>query len=351
MIGSLAEFTTRLLNWYDAHRRDLPWRVSEDRPGPLDPYHVLLSETMLQQTQVATVIPYFRRFIERLPTLADLAAAPEQEVLRLWQGLGYYSRARNLRSAAQKIVADLGGRIPSKVIDLQELPGIGRYTAGAVASIAFGEPAPVLDGNVMRVLCRIDGIENDPREKQTHEKLWQRAQDLVPAARPGDFNSALMELGATVCRPRNPQCLLCPVRRHCRAAADDTQDRIPPARETRPTPLYRRYIYCIRRRGRWLLEQRPETGRWAGMWQFVTIETPDPNLLPVQVREPRPVGRFSHQLTHRRYQFHVFIADAISAQTRDTGRTRKWVRVCDLDRYPLPRPHILALQSVLKGGV
>jgi A/G-specific adenine glycosylase len=350
MIGSQAQFTSRLLDWYDLHRRDLPWRTSDARPGPLDPYHVLISETMLQQTQVATVIPYFHRFLERFPTLADLAAAPQQEVLRLWQGLGYYSRARNLQAAAQTITKDLGGRIPSSVRELRDLPGIGRYTAGAIASMAFDQRAPILDGNVTRVLCRLDGIESDPRVKPTHDRLWQRAAAMVPSTRPGDFNSALMELGATVCTPRNPQCLICPVRRHCQAAADGSQDHIPPPRKTRPTPLHRRYIYCIRHRGRWLLEQRPPRGRWAGMWQFVTIESADAALLPVQVREPRPAGRFSHQLTHRRYQFHVFIADAISARTQGAGQTRKWVRAGDLGRYPLPRPQLVALQNVLSGG-
>ena len=346
MLGSQAQFTRRLLGWYDHHRRDLPWRVGKDRPGPLDPYRVLLSETMLQQTQVATVIPYFHRFLGRFPTLADLAAAPLQEVLRLWQGLGYYSRARNLQLAAQKIMADHAGQIPGSVAELLKLPGIGRYTAGAIASIAFDQRAPILDGNVTRVLCRLDGIESDPREKQIHEQLWDRAEKLVPASRPGDFNSALMELGATICTPRGPKCPICPVRSHCQAASGGTQDRIPQPRKARPTPMRRRYIYCIRHRGRWLLEQRPPRGRWAAMWQFVTIESDTPDLLPVQVREPRPTGRFVHQLTHLRYQFHVFIADAISVRTRDPERMRKWVRACDLGRYPLPRPHVKASEML-----
>src|SRR5205085_5535935 len=160
------------------------------------PYHVLVSEAMLQQTQVATVVPYFERFIERFPTLHDLAAAQEQEVLRLWQGLGYYSRARNLRAAARAVVEQHGGVLPCDRDGLLELPGIGRYTAGAVASIAFGRRAPILDGNVIRVLCRIDGIETDPRDRQTRQLLWRRAEEILPRRRVGAFNSALMVLGA-----------------------------------------------------------------------------------------------------------------------------------------------------------
>jgi A/G-specific adenine glycosylase len=181
----------------------------------LDPYHVLISETMLQQTQVATVIPYFHRFITKFPTIADLAAADQQEILKLWQGLGYYSRARNLRSAAQMILKDFAGQLPSEVDHLLKLPGVGRYSAGAIASIAFERRAPILDGNVARVLCRIDKIETDPRDRATNAHLWKRAEEILPKKQIGDFNSALMELGATVCTPRNPQCLICPVQKHC----------------------------------------------------------------------------------------------------------------------------------------
>src|SRR5688500_13285875 len=190
----------RLTEWYRRTRRDLPWRVP---PGARpDPYHVLVSEAMLQQTQVATVVPYFRRFIERFPTIADLARADEQDVLRMWQGLGYYTRARNLRAAAQAVVRDFGGELPRDLDSLLRLPGVGRYTAGAVATLAFDEPAAIVDGNVVRVICRLDRFESDPREKATSELIWRRAEQIVPARRAGDFNSALMELGATICTPR-----------------------------------------------------------------------------------------------------------------------------------------------------
>src|SRR4051794_9870135 len=200
MLGSLPDFRRRLLKWYDRARRDLPWRSPlGNAKTPLDPYHVLVSEAMLQQTQVATVIPYYHRFLKGFPSVADLAAADEQDVLKLWQGLGYYTRARNLRRAAQMVMSEHGGSLPRTRDELLTLPGVGRYTAGAVASIAFGCRTPILDGNVIRVLCRLDKVESDPRDKRTQAILWARAEEVLPKSRCGDFNSALMELGATVC--------------------------------------------------------------------------------------------------------------------------------------------------------
>lgn len=280
MIGRTNDFSRRLLAWYGRSRRDLPWRVGPASPRGAcpDPYHVLVSEAMLQQTQVATVIPYFRRFLQAFPTIADLANADEQDVLRAWQGLGYYSRARNLRTAAQTIVRDHGGRVPSTVEALRSLPGVGAYTAGAVASIAYDCRAPIVDGNVARVLCRVDRIETDPRDKHTLANLWRRAEEILPKSRLGDFNSSLMELGAMVCTPRSPRCMTCPVSAHCQAFAAGVQDRIPAPRKSKQPPLLHRDVLCVRSRCSdggeegWLIEQRPSRGRWAGMWQFVTIE-------------------------------------------------------------------------------
>src|SRR5688500_3401402 len=183
VLGNPAAYARRLLAWYDRAQRRLPWRVDERTGAVPDPYHVLVSEAMLQQTQVATVIPYFNRFIQRFPTLADLARADGQEVLRLWQGLGYYSRARNLQAAARKVVTDYGGGLPEERDELLKLPGVGRYTAGAVSSIAFDRRAPILDGNVVRVLCRVDRIESDPRDRATQDLLWRRAEEVLPRRR------------------------------------------------------------------------------------------------------------------------------------------------------------------------
>ena len=350
MRGSSSGFSRRLLAWYIQHQRALPWR----QPPPLDPYLVLVSEAMLQQTQVATVIPYFQRFIARFPTVQSLAESDEQEVLRLWQGLGYYTRARNLRAAAKTIVEKCSGAVPSTVQDLLSLPGVGRYTAGAVASIAFGQRAPILDGNVARVLCRLDCVRDDPREPATRELLWSRAAQVLPKARTGDFNSALMELGALVCTPRSPQCLLCPVRGHCEAAAAGVQEQVPVVRKRKPTPMFHRHVLCVRHGERYLIEQRPPRGRWAGMWQFVTVEATGTPVssgllrshLSLRTSTPRHLGQVLHALTHRRYTFEVYACEAKAAALSKEGAERRWVSVSEIAQFPLPRPHARIIEML-----
>ena len=360
MTGDLAPFRRALLDWYDRSRRDLPWRVpiGSDVAAVPDAYHVLVSEAMLQQTQVATVVPYYRRFLEQFPTAAALAAADEQAVLRAWQGLGYYSRARNLQRAARRIVADHGGRVPDTVEGLLELPGVGRYTAGAVASIAFGRRAPILDGNVARVLCRLDAVTAEPREPATRDVLWARAEQVLPDERLGDFNSALMELGATVCTPRSPVCLVCPVREWCDAVAGGIQNEIPPARKAKPTPLFHRWTVVIRHGNRCLLEQRPATGRWAGMWQFVTFEPTATDggptaafladRLGLACSPPERVGTVAHGLTHRRYEFAVYRCEA---ETAASLPPRRWLTVGEIGGVPLPKPQVTVAKMLGSGGV
>ncbi|MGH7180310.1 MAG: A/G-specific adenine glycosylase [Tepidisphaeraceae bacterium] len=342
MTGRAATFRRRLLSWYDANRRDLPWR-SASGAHP-DPYVVLVSEVMLQQTQVATVIPYFVRFVKEFPTVRHLAAADEQRVLRAWQGLGYYSRARNLRRAAQCIVQEFDGCVPADPTALRSLPGIGRYTAGAIASLAFGRRHPVLDGNVTRALCRLDMIKSDPRSRSTVEQLWRRAEALLPDDRVGDFNSALMELGATVCTPRNPNCADCPVRAHCMALAAGAVDRVPAPRRRPPTPVVRRTVTCLRNRGSYLLEQRPPAGRWAGLWQFPTTAASS-----AKGCGPR-LGVIEHALTHRRYRFEVFHCQAASRLDHRPHRPHAWIRLSELSEYPLPKPHLLVAKMLESLG-
>lgn len=355
MNGDKTALRRRLVAWYRRARRELPWRAPiGSAAGTLpDPYHVLVSETMLQQTRVATVVPYFLRFVREFPTIQALAAANEQRVLRLWQGLGYYNRARNLLSAARTVVSDFGGELPRDARPLRRLPGVGRYTAGAIASLAFNRREPVVDGNVARVLCRIDHLESDPRERYTHDLLWRRAAEFLPRDHPGEFNSALMELGATVCTPKSPRCLSCPIQAHCESFAAGIQDRIPTPRITRRTPLLRRRTLCIRRitlRGeRWLIEQRPEGGRWAGMWQFVTRPVRGDSASN-RTNSARRIGTISHALTHRRYRFDVYVCDACDdgndiAGTAASGGGR-WVALDELDAYPLPRPHVKIAQML-----
>ena len=335
----LRSIRTRLLSWYDQHRRDLPWRT---RAGTPPAYHVLVSEFMLQQTQVATVIPYFHRFMKAFPRLPDLARAPEQQVLRLWQGLGYYSRARNLHRTARAIVEHRAGEVPRTVEALLDLPGVGRYTAGAIASLAYDVRAPILDGNVVRVLCRLRAITDDPRTPARQAWLWKNADELVAPARPGDFNSALMELGATLCTPRNPQCPRCPLASTCQARAKSLQEQIPLRKERKAIPTERRTVWCAWRHSptgprQYLFERRPARGRWASMWQFparpVAGDLPDgAGVLP----------SITHQLTHRRYEFGPVVVPESrlpASVLREEAQTT-WQTLAQSESLPLPKPHV-----------
>jgi len=344
-----------LLRWYDRHRRTLPWRAAKGAAA--NPYHVLVSEAMLQQTQVATVIAYFERFVAAFPTVEALAAADEQHVLTLWQGLGYYRRARHLHAAAKMIVRDFAGVVPATVTQLLTLPGVGRYSAGAIASIAYNVPAPILDGNVARVLARLYAIDEPIDAPTTKTRLWSLAESLVTGPhqsfrgnvrgnfrgnfrgfRGGDFNQAMMELGALVCTPRQPRCLTCPLRETCATRSDAR-----PIKNDRraPKPVTHTVI-AVRRGGRYLFEQRGTDGLWASMWQMPTAET---RINPaawiaerfnLAVTPPREVADFTHQTTHRTIRFHVLTADAVSGRLRP--RAALWRALHDLHDLPLSNP-------------
>lgn len=261
-------FSSRLLGWYDAHARDLPWRKSRD------PYRVWLSEIMLQQTRVAAVLEHYRIFLKRFPIVQKLAAARESSVLAAWSGLGYYRRARMLHAAAKLVVKEHGGRFPETSEALRKLPGVGRYTAAAVASIAFAEPVAVVDGNVERVLSRFLGKQLDERS------TWAAAEELLDRKRPGDANQAMMELGATVCLPRDPQCLLCPVSEFCATRAD-----LP--RTSKPAPQTKREIHfgLARRDGEVFLRQRSQTeSLMPGMWELPALSGMQPGKALLSLR-------------------------------------------------------------------
>jgi A/G-specific adenine glycosylase len=258
-----APFVDQLLNWYHDNRADLPWRRQAN------PYRIWLSEIMLQQTRVETVIPYYLRFVRAFPSIESLAAAPLEDVLKQWEGLGYYRRAQNLHRAAQIVVDDHGGSLPAQVEGLLALPGIGRYTAGAIASIAFDKRAPALDANVMRIFARLLDLEEDISLPATAKRLWAIAEHWLPAQAPGAFNQALMELGQQICRPRNPQCSRCPIKAHCRAWMAGSQDARPLRKERKPTPHYDVTAGLIRdERARLLIARRPLDGLLGGMWEF-----------------------------------------------------------------------------------
>lgn len=265
-------FRKAILNWYDRNGRQLPWRVSAD------PYRIWLSEIMLQQTTVAAVVPYFERFSAECPDVATLAATPLDRVMRLWEGLGYYSRARNLHRAAQAIMTEFGGQIPEDLESLQSLPGIGRYTAGAVASFAFNRPAPIVEANTERLYARLMALPEDVRSTASQKRLWQFAEEIVPSSRAGDFNQALMDIGSQVCTPATPLCDDCPVRRWCRAASEGTQHEIPRRKaRTAITPVCEVAI-AIRYKDSWCLRRRSPEERWAGMWDFLRQEVPETTL-------------------------------------------------------------------------
>ena len=302
-----------LLAWFDANRREMPWR-SDPKP-----YHVLLSELMLQQTRVETVIPYYRRFLERWPTPEAFAAAEEDEVVAAWAGLGYYSRARNLHRAVREAVSC--GGIPSEVAALRALPGVGPYTAGAVASIAFGVQTPVVDGNVERVLTRLAAYVDDPRTAKGKRWLWGRAAELVPEDRPGDFNQALMELGSQVCTPRRPRCAACPVESHC--AGKEQAESLPnKPKKKPPTPIRGVCGVLVTERGL-LVARRPERGLLAGLWEppmalvEADVDLPDALVsawrarLDLEITVGDFLGDIVHVFSHRRLTLSVYaVADS-----------------------------------------
>lgn len=264
-----SDFSQAVLNWFDDHgRKNLPWQQD------ISPYRVWVSEIMLQQTQVATVIPYFQRFIDRFPSVEALAQAPLDDVLHLWTGLGYYARGRNLHKCAQQIVERHQGQFPQSTTELAELPGIGRSTAAAIASISMRIPAAILDGNVKRVLCRFFAIDGPTNEKKTENTLWQLAEQLAPSQRPGDYTQAMMDLGATLCTRSKPSCALCPLAAQCQAFALNRQSDFPSKKTTRPKPSKTAYLLMLAAPdGSYLLEKRPDTGIWGGLWSFPQLET------------------------------------------------------------------------------
>lgn len=306
-----------LLRWFDRAKRDLPWRRTKD------PYAIWISEVMLQQTQVATVIPYFERFLERFPTLQSLAETPQADVLSLWSGLGYYSRARNLHRAAQVVTQVHAGVLPACVDQLLELPGFGRYTAGAVASIAFGIQAPLVDGNVSRVLTRLFAVDDEKREK----RVWELASSLVPRGRPGDFNQSLMELGATVCVPVAPLCLLCPVRSHCQALAQGRVDQLPPPKVRAARKPLNLAVAVCRKGARLLLMRRDDGGLFGGLWELPSADAQTlPSLLGTHGALRARLGTVTRTLTHRDLTLELWDAKAGAALKVPKGyQGLKWV--------------------------
>ncbi len=355
----IAAFRRKLVAWSTRTPREMPWR------GVADPYRVWISEIMLQQTTVAAVVPYYQRFMARFPDLASLAAASEQDVLAAWEGLGYYSRGRNLHRAAQAIVSQHQGQFPRTAAELQNLPGIGRYTAGAIASFAFDLPAPILEANTQRVYARLLAYAADPRTTDGQTRLWGFAAALVPAAGAGPFNQALIDLGALVCTPVAPRCPECPVKSLCRAFREGRQGKIPPPKpRQKPTEVHELAV-AVRRGGRWLVRQRQATERWAGMWDFPRLslkESPSPSQLPgnsvlkdlhaatgLVTGAIAALPPFSHSVTRYRIRLSRVVVDYQSGSWRPPDAVQ-WLTLEELAHQPMPMAARRFVKDLLAGG-
>jgi A/G-specific adenine glycosylase len=335
------EIRENLLLWFKKNARDLPWRKTRN------PYAIWVSEVMLQQTRVDTVTPYYRRFIKTFPTVERLVRADLSEVLKVWEGLGYYSRARNLQKAARIISSQFHGRIPDTLDGLLSLPGIGRYTAGAILSIAFNQEAPILDGNVKRVLSRLFAISGDPGKGETNRRLWHLSEFLIPRGHASSFNQALMDLGATVCTPKVPQCSICPLRDLCKGMATGNPEHYPAKIVKNPVPHRNAMAAVIYWQNKVLLTQRPPSGLLGGLWEFPNWEI-DGNgrntrkWIKNQVKKElgittdvgESIGTFHHTFSHFKLTLQVF-----ECRLFERGGIGKWLSVRNLSSVPMSRIH------------
>ena len=336
------DIPARILKWYNRNSRDLPWRTTRN------PYHIWISEVMLQQTQVETVIPYYQRFLTRFPTVETLAAASLQDVLKTWENLGYYSRARHLHSAAREIMARTGGTIPHNEKELRGLPGIGAYTAAAILSIAFGQKVPAVDGNVRRVLSRIFAIRAPLEGSKTLRRIHELASDLVPARAPSRFNQGIMDLGATICTPRNPSCELCPVQASCLAFDLGLQDTLPVTRKRGPLPHRQMTAGVLYDNlGRLLIVRRPLRGLLGGLWKFPGGEKREGKGLKnsliqevhgelgIGVRVGEKITTVKHAYTHFRITLHAFRCSLNKGEPRAIQcHSWQWIEPKNLARFP-----------------
>lgn len=358
------QLVSTLLDWFTREARDLPWRRT------LDPYAIWVSEIMLQQTQVKTVIPYWERWMRELPDIASLARAPQDKIHKLWEGLGYYTRVRNLQKAAQHLVRENRGEFPKTFDAVLALTGIGRYTAGAITSIAFNQPSPILDGNVIRVLTRLHGVEENPRDKETNAKLWQLAEELVQSATRHEsritlhsslllsgpcsaLNQSVMELGALICTPKQPRCGECPLLKSCVAHASNRVEALPNLGK-RAAATDRRFIaLLVQQRGKWLVEQRPAGVVNAHLWEFPNIEidaqTTDllphaTKLLGAKPTQPEPLVTIKHSITRYRISLEAHLVTP--AKTALKSATARWLTLDELDALAFTSAHRKVLTAL-----
>jgi A/G-specific adenine glycosylase len=344
------DFASRLLTWHAQHgRHDLPWQATRD------PYRVWLSEIMLQQTRVDTVIPYYARFLARFPDIAALAAAPVGDVLALWSGLGYYARARNLHKAAQSVMTEHDGRFPQRAIDIATLPGIGRSTAAAIAAFCFDERAAILDGNVKRVLCRAFGIEGFPGERAVEEKLWALADALMPAEQGGDYIQAQMDLGATLCTRTRPACTRCPLAGDCVALAKGRVAELPQPRPKRTVPQRQVRVAVIAQDGRVLMERRPPSGIWGGLLALPEIaegDAPEDWLLRsfgLAATEAEALATVRHVFTHFRLDIEPVLLRVPETAGIVAESGLEWLALDALEDAGLPAPVRRILHAIARA--
>ena len=333
----------QLLDWYYQSARDLPWRADKDA------YKIWVSEIMLQQTRVEAVKNYYTRWMERFPTPAVLAEASEQEVLTYWQGLGYYSRARNLLAGVREVCADYGGRVPDDQVAIQRLPGVGEYTAGAIASIAYDLPAPAIDGNVLRIFSRLFCLEGDISKLATKREVKRLVHKHMSVQYPGDFNQALMDLGAMVCIPRRPRCEICPLTNQCEAYAREVEDMLPVKSPKKAPELVRLAAGLVLKDGSYLVHQRPATGMLAKMWEFPTVELAEGEDLVERlqaglsrefmqdVRVGESVVHYIHTFSHRKWDISFYQCKWLAGQELPAAAC--WLSSAELTSVPWAGPH------------
>jgi A/G-specific adenine glycosylase len=354
-IAAAEDLRRSLLAWYAAHGRTLPWRQTTD------PYAIWVSEIMLQQTQVKTVIPYYQRWLDQFPTVAALAAADQQQVLKVWQGLGYYARARNLHQAAQQVM-EQGGEFPTALEAVMALPGVGRTTAGGILSAAFNQPVPILDGNVKRVLSRLVASPVPPN--RAINQLWQLSEQLLDPQQPRDFNQALMDLGATLCTPKNPACLLCPWNQHCRAYQTNMQNQIPVSESRTPIPHKQIGVAVIWNDQRQILiDRRRAEGLLGGLWEFPggkiepgeTVEDCIRREILEELGIEIEVGAHLITIEHAYSHFHVTLnvhhCRYVSGEPQPIECDEvRWVEVSELEQYPFPVANIKIIQALQQAS-
>lgn len=343
-----------LVRWFLENQRDMPWRAEPSA------YRTWLSEIMLQQTQVDTVIPYFNRFVAAFPTVQDLANADQQVVLKQWEGLGYYSRARNLHKAAKQIVEIHNAQLPNTYESLQTLSGIGPYTGAAIASIAFGQPIPVVDGNVLRVFSRFWGIEEDIRLPQVRDYLFERLKAPISECKPADFNQAMMELGALICSPKNPKCQICPISKDCVASQTNRTAELPYKSKSKPVPHYHIGVGIIEKDGQLLIAKRKETQMLGGLWEFpggkqkegesleetVRREIFEETCLEVKVADH--LMSVNHAYTHFKITLHAYLCEYLGGTPQPkTSDEIRWVPRTEIQTYPFPKANGVILENLL----